>query len=152
MVMNQDLELYDTPYYEKMHEVVTHHLEGRNATWIAKTLNMRRTEVQGYIEHFNQVAKSDEMLRDRAQEVVHEFDEQHNRIIAKMWEVVREAELKGDLKTQSSSVKALSDITAKRVEVLQKSGLLSDAKIGDEMARMEEEHEQLIAILKDVTN
>lgn len=146
-----DLVLADTAYYETMHNVVTLHLEGRNPTYIAKSLDIRRADVLNYIEEFKKIAKDDDLLHARAKEVVHEFDVQHNRIIAGLWEVVEETELKGDVKTRATALKSLSDVAAKRVEVLQKSGLLSDAAIGDQMAQMEEEHEALVAILRDVT-
>lgn len=149
--MSKDLTLAETARYEQMNEVVTLHLEGRNASWIAKNLNIKRSDVLDYIEEFKKIAKDDELLRARAQEVVHEFDQQHNRIISKMWEAHAEAEEQNDLKVISTILKNLSDVTAKRVEVLQKSGLLSDAALGDEMAALEEQHEQLIAILREVT-
>lgn len=136
---------------DEAHKVITYHLEGRNATWIAKKTGVRRAEVIKYVEAFKGIAKNDEILRARAQEVVHEFDLQHDRIISSLWEVVADAENADDLRTRASSLKHLSDIAAKRVEVLQKAGLLSDAALGDEMAAMEEKQEKLIAILRDVT-
>ena len=148
--MAKELALMD--HYEQMNEVITLHLEGRNPSWIAKNKGIKRADVLQYIEDFKQIAKDDELLRARAQEVVHEFDQQHNRILSNMWEAHDEAEQAGDNKTRVTALKSLSDIAAKRVEVLQKSGLLSDAAIGDQMAEMEEQHEQLIAILKEVTS
>lgn len=146
-----ELVLADTARYEEMHKVVTLHLEGRNPTYIAKSLNIRRADVLNYIEEFKQIAKDDDLLHARAKEVVHEFDQQHNRITAGLWEVVEESEQKGDLKTRATALKSLSDISAKRVEVLQKSGLLSDAALGDEMAQVQEDQEKLVAILREVT-
>jgi predicted translin family RNA/ssDNA-binding protein len=139
--------------YDEMHRVITLHLEGRNAAWIAKNLGMKPKDVLNYIQEFKEIAKSDDLLRARAQEVVHEFDQQHNRIIASLWDVVEEAESATDgLKTRATALKSLSDISAKRVEVLQKSGLLSDAALGDEMAEMEDRQDKLIAILREVTS
>lgn len=149
--MAKDLILAETARYDEMHKVVTLHLEGRNPTFIAKNLGIQRKDVLNYIEDFKQVAKDDDLLRARAQEVVHEFDQQHNRIIAELWEVVKDAETADDIKTRATALKSLSDITAKRVEVIQKSGLLSDAALGDEMAELEDRQEKLIAILRDVT-
>lgn len=149
--MPKDLILAEQHHYDEMHKIVTLHLEGRNPTWIAKNTGVARKDVLNYIQEFKQIAKDDDLLRARAQEVVHEFDQQHNRIIASLWEVVADAEQADDLKTRATALKNLSDISAKRVEVLQKSGLLSDAALGDEMAELEEKQEKLIAILRDVT-
>lgn len=149
--MAKDMVLAEQARYDEMHKVVTLHLEGRNPTWIARNTKLARKDVLNYIDEFKQIAKDDDLLRARAAEVVHEFDGQHNRIIAELWDVVEEATDKNDLKTRATALKSLSDITAKRVEVLQKSGLLSDAALGDEMAEVEEKQEQLVAILRDVT-
>lgn len=149
--MTKDLVLSDTARYEEMHKVVTLHLEGRNPSYIAKNLNVRRADVLNYIDDFKKIAKDDELLRARAKEVVHEFDQTHNRVLSELWEVAEAAKLSDDLKTWATAAKHVSDVAAKRVEVLQKSGLLSDAEIGDQMAQMQEEHEDLVAILRDVT-
>lgn len=149
--MAKDLVLAEQARYDEMHKVVTLHLEGRNPTWIAKQVGLARKDVLNYIDEFKNIAKDDDLLRARAAEVVHEFDGQHNRIISELWEVVKDAEQADDLKTRATALKSLSDITAKRVEVLQKSGLLSDAALGDEMAEIEEKQEKLIAILREVT-
>lgn len=146
-----NLVLADQQHYDDMHRVVTLHLEGRNPTAISKMTGFKRADVLNYIQEFKEVAKDDNLLRARAQEVVHEFDQQHNRIISSLWEVVDEAEAKGDIKTQATALKSLSDISAKRVEVLQKSGLLSDAALGDEMAELEDRQDKLMAILREVT-
>lgn len=149
--MAKDLVVAEQQRYEEMDKVVRLHLQGRNPTAIARDLNIQRKQVLAYVDEFNQVAKNDDLLRARAQEVVHEFDAQQNRIIDELWSVVKDAEDADDLKTRATALKSLSDITAKRVEVLQKSGLLSDAALGDEMAELEEKQEKLIAILRDVT-
>ena len=146
--MTKALELSNPDNADEMHKVVTLHLEGRTASWIAKNMNIKRADVMSYVDVFKQLAKDDDLLRARAQEVVHEFDQQHNRIIGELWDVIEETE---DLKVKAGALKSLSDISAKRVEVLQKSGLLSDAALGDEMADLEEKQEKLVAILREET-
>lgn len=133
------------------HKIIQLHLEGRTPTYIAKATGFQRKDVIQYVEAFKAVAKDDDLLRARAQEVVHEFDGQYSKIISEFWDLIKDAETDGDLKTRTTALKNLADVQAKRVEVLQKSGLLSDAALGDEMAAMEEKHEKLAAILRDVT-
>lgn len=147
----KDLVISETARYEQMNDVVTLHLEGRNPSYIAKELGIKRADILVYIEDFKKIAKDDGLLRARAQEVVHEFDQQHNRIITELWRVIAESEDKGDLKTRSTSLKAMSDISAKRVEVLQKSGLLSDAAMGDQIVEQEERNQQVLEIVRDVS-
>jgi hypothetical protein len=153
--MAKDLVLAEQARYDEMHKVVTLHLEGRNPTAIAKQTGVARKDVLSYIEDFKNIAKDDDLLRARAQEVVHEFDGQYSRVIGEFWNVVEEADLADSidgLKVKNAALKNLADVQAKRVEVLQKSGLLSDAALGDELAEMEEKQQQLIAILREVTS
>lgn len=147
--MTKELALTDR--YQQMDEVITLHLEGKNESAIAKILKIPRADVLVYVQDFKSIARNDELLRERAQETVHEFDQTQNRIISEMWRVVNDAEDAGDLKTRATSLKNLSDITAKRVEVLQKAGLISDAGMGDQIAEQQEQNEQVMAILRDVT-
>ncbi len=150
--MAKELVLAEQKRYEEMHKVITLHLEGRNPTAIANSTGLLRKDVLNYVEEFKDIAKDDQLLRSRAQEVVHEFDGQYNKIISEFWDLIKDAENADDLKVRSTALKALADVQAKRVEVLQKSGLLSDAALGDEMAEMEERQDKLIAILRDVTS
>lgn len=147
--MAQELTLADTAHYERMHEVVTLHLEGHPANWIAKNLKLKHAEVVGFINDFKEIAKSDDLLRARAQEVVHEFDQTMNRVTSELWGVADDVEI--DLKTKSSTLKSIAEVSAKRVEVIQKAGLLSDAALGDEMAELEDRQDKLMAILREVT-
>jgi len=147
-----DLILADQARYDEMHKVITLHLEGRNPTAIARMTQLQRKDVLNYIDEFKQVAKDDELLRARAQEVVHEFDGQYSKIISEFWDLIKDAEDADDLKTRATALKNLADVQAKRVEILQKSGLLSGAALGDEMAELEEKQEKLVAILREVSS
>lgn len=153
--MAKELVLADQARYDEMHKVVTLHLEGRNPTAIARMTSLARKDVLNYIDEFKLVAKDDELLRARAQEVVHEFDGNYSRIITEYWDLVQEADNADSIdgmKIKNAALKNLADVQAKRVETLQKSGLLSDAALGDEMAELEEKQEKLIAILREVTS
>lgn len=149
--MAKDLVLADQARYDEMHKVITLHLEGRNPTAIARMTSLQRKDVLNYIDEFKDIAKDDELLRARAQEVVHEFDGQYSKIISEFWDLIKDAEDADDLKVRATALKNLADVQAKRVEILQKSGLLSDAALGDEMAELEEKQEKLVAILREVS-
>lgn len=133
--------------YQRMQKVIDLHLEGKRDTAIAKALNMKRTEVLAYIDEFKELARNDDVLRERSREVVVEFDQQQNRIIEEFWDIINST---ADEKVKAGALKSLADVTAKRVEVMQKSGLLNDAALGDELAEMEEKQAILIKILREV--
>jgi hypothetical protein len=51
---------------------------------------------------------------------------------------------------KNAAIKGIAELTAKRVDALQKAGLFESAEIGDEIARWEEEKEILLSILQDI--
>ncbi len=143
-------EIAAAEHYQRMDQAVDLYLDGLNETMIAKQLGIPRAQILKYIKEFNEVAHSDPILRQKGRERVNEFDEQINKIVREVWKTVKEAENSGDLKTKTTLLKNLSDILAKRVEVLQKSGMINDAAMGDEIARMEENQQILVDILRTV--
>jgi len=137
--------------YQRQNKVIELHLEGHSPNVIAKKLNYKYKEVVDHIGEFNEIAKSDEMLRERGREMVHDYDESINRVQREMWRLAQDSEDAGDLKTRGTVLKAIADTQAKRVEVLQKSGVLADNKIVEEMAATEEKMRALTEIVREVS-
>lgn len=137
--------------YQRQNKVVELHLEGHSPNVIARKLNYKYKEVVEHISEFNEIAKNDEMLRERGRERVHDYDESINRVQREMWRLAQDAEDAGDLKTRGTILKSIADTQAKRVEVLQKSGVLADNKIVEEMAATEEKMRVLMGILREVS-
>lgn len=148
--MAKEIELADR--YTEMNKVVELHLKGENPTAIARQLSMQRKDVMSYLNEFKEIARNDDGLRDRSREIVHEFDQHQNLVVKRMWETVEQADMGNDFKTKGAILKNIADIEARRVDTLQKAGLLSDAGLADEMAEMEEKQEMLISILREVTS
>lgn len=147
--MAKEIELADR--YVLMNKVVELHLKGENPTAIARELSMVRKDVLSYLGEFKEVARNDEGLRDRSREIVHEFDQHQNLIVKRLWETVEQVDMNSDYKTKGAILKSIADIEARRVDTLQRSGLMTDAGLADDMAEMEEKQQLLIAILKEVT-
>jgi hypothetical protein len=72
-------------------------------------------------------------------------------IIRNLWDSVHEADANSDLKIKTATLKMIADIEGKRIEMLQKSGLLENQQIADQVLEMERKHEIIIAILRKVT-
>jgi hypothetical protein len=73
-------------------------------------------------------------------------------IIRELWETMEQADLNNDFKLKATVLKSLADVEGKRVDLLQKAGLLDNQQIGDEVIEMEKKHEILIGILREVTS
>ncbi|AXH67279.1 hypothetical protein SEA_WOFFORD_97 [Streptomyces phage Wofford] len=148
--MPKELEQIDR--IERMNDVVTAHLKGDNPTQIAKLTGLKRAEVLQYLDEWKSIAQNNKTIQARAQEAITSMDEHYNMIIRELWETMEQADLNNDLKTKASVLKSLADVEGKRVDLLQKAGLLDNQQIGDEVAEMEKKHEILINILRDVTS
>ncbi|AIW02597.1 hypothetical protein AXJ18_gp177 [Streptomyces phage Jay2Jay] len=135
-----------------MNTVVAAHLKGDNATAIARNTGMKRAQVIEYIEEWKGLAQNNKAIQARAQEALTGMDEHYNMIIRELWGVLEEADMNNDLKTKTTVLKNLADVEGKRVDLLQKAGLIEGQHMGDEVIEMERKHEILIGILREVTS
>jgi hypothetical protein len=137
---------------EQMNSVVAAHLKGDNPTVIARNTGMKRAQVIEYIDEWKLIAQNSKTIQGRAQEALTGMDEHYSMIIRELWGVLEEADMNNDLKTKNSVLKNLADVEGKRVDLLQKAGLLDNQQMGDEVVEMERKHEILIGILREVTS
>jgi hypothetical protein len=144
--------LVKSEHFEERDKVVALFLKGKQAAAISRETGILRKDVNLYIKQFHEYAKDNELLQERGRQVVQEFDHQQDRLIEELWKAVDEADNRDDYKAKGVLLKTLHDIQKGRVDTMQKAGMLSDAAMGDELAAMEEKHEILIQILRDVTS
>jgi hypothetical protein len=135
-----------------MNTVVAQLLKGDNATAIAKNTGLKRAQVIEYIDEWKQLAQNNKTIQSRAYEALTGMDEHYSMIIRELWGVLEEADMNNDLRTKTTVLKNLADIEGKRVDLLQKAGLLDTQQMGDEVIEMERKHEILITILREVTS
>lgn len=148
--MPKELDTLDR--IEQMNTVVAQLLKGDNATAIARNTGLKRAQVIEYIDEWKQLAQNNKTIQSRAYEALTGMDEHYSMIIRELWGVLEEADMNNDLKTKNSVLKNLADIEGKRVDLLQKAGLLDNQQMGDEVVEMERKHEILISILREVTS
>lgn len=141
----------EVTYYKNLERVVELYATGNRISDIQKITGIARAQIEEYLNAFRKHAQQDVVLRERAKEAVRVVDVHYNEIIRGMHNAVESADMNNDYKTKITGLKSIADVEAKRVELLQKAGLLSDDVIGDQVADMEKKQEILIQILKDVT-
>lgn len=148
--MPKELDTLDR--IEQMNTVVAQLLKGDNATAIAKNTGLKRAQVIEYIDEWKLLAQNNKTIQSRAYEALTGMDEHYSMIIRELWGVLEEADMNNDLRTKTTVLKNLADIEGKRVDLLQKAGLLDTQQMGDEVIEMERKHEILITILREVTS
>jgi hypothetical protein len=148
--LSNELEPIDR--IEQMNDVVAAYLKGDNPTQIAKSTGMKRAEVLEYIEEWRGIAQNSKTIQARANEAVTSMTEHYSMVIRELWETMEQADMNNDLRTKAAVLKSIADVEGKRVDLLQKAGLLDNQEIGNEVVEMERKHEILIGILREVTS
>lgn len=148
--MTSDLEVAN--HFDQMNRVVEELLKGNNPTAISKTLGIKRVEVLDHIETWRGLVRSDNSIRERAKEALGAADQHYAMIINRSWETVEQADAAAELRTKAQALKLVADVEAKRIEMLQKAGLLENNELGDQLVETERKQEILMNILRDVTS
>lgn len=137
-------------HLEIVNRVVGEYLKGNDPTKISKELSIPRQKVVGYISEWKQVASASDAIRARAKEALAAADEHYSRLINKSYEVIDDATTNGDLRGKSGGIKLVMDLESKRIEMLQKAGLLENKELAEEMMEIERKQDILKQILMDI--
>lgn len=138
--------------FDRLNKVAELSLKGYSPSQIAKELDLPRAQVVRSINEWKDFLKNDKSIQERAQDALIEADEHYSMLISKAWEAVEESEATGDIRNKVASIKLVSDIQQKQMEMLQKAGVLDNAEMGARVAEAEEKQEILVGILKEVTS
>lgn len=144
-----ELELAD--HFDKMNKVVEELLKGNNPSQISKTLGMSRVDVIKHIDEWRSIIHMDNSIRTRAKEAIAAADQHYAMVINKAWETVEQADANSQYGTKAQALKLISDVEAKRLDMLNKAGVLENSDMGNQIIETERKQQILIDILKQVT-
>lgn len=147
-----EVELLDSTVMVERHDVVELYLKGTSVGTIAKDLHLTVVQVKTHLAAWQEVIKTDKGVKDRAYQAIGNMTEHYNMIINQLWQAYETAGFQDDYKVQASILKSIADVEGKRVELLQKAGVIGDKQLGDEMAELEITNEKLKAILMDTSS
>ena len=149
-----ELQIVDSDAFENIKRVGDLYAEGTTSPFtIARRLHMTVVEVRGYIETWHEIIRSDAESKDLARDALHTMLERYDRLIARAHENLKDlGDLDYDEKVSAqinATMKNVADWDAKRVDLLQKAGLLDAGELGDELAEREARETILINILRN---
>jgi hypothetical protein len=139
-------------HLDQVNKVVEEYLKGNDPTQISKELDMPRQKVVGYINEWKQMASDNAAIRARAKEALVGADTHYTKLIQKAYEVIDDATTTANLTAKTSAIKLVLDIEARRIDMLQKAGLLENKELAEEMLEIERKQDILVNILKDVAS
>ena len=137
-------------HLDTVNKVVGEYLKGSDPTKISKELSIPRQKVVGYLNEWKSMAADNAAIRARAKEALVVADTHYSKLIEKAYEVIDEATMTANLNAKSGAIKLVMDLESKRIDMLQKAGLLENKELAEEMVEIEERQQVLIQILKDV--
>jgi len=96
------------------------------------------------------MASANDAIRARAKEALAAADTHYSKLVSRTYEVIDEASMTNNLSAKTAAIKLVMDIESKRIDMLQKAGLLENKELAEEMIEIEHRQEVLINILKDI--
>ena len=144
------IEDYLVKHQDQVNQVVEEYLKGNDPTQISKDLSIPRQRVVAYIDEWKVSASNNAAIRARAKEALSGADAHYSKLILKSYEVIDEASMTNNLSAKTAAIKLVMDIESKRIDMLQKAGLLENKELADEMIEIEKRQEVLIAVLRDI--
>lgn len=136
-----------------MEKVAEKTMQGDNATAISKSLGIPRKEVMLLQEDYRAALANDSEARDMARDHLNMMVKHFDRLIKKLYGLVEDIdslEFGHQVAAQkNAALRSIADLEAKRLDALQKAGLLDSAELGDELAEAEEQREILIGIIQE---
>lgn len=148
-----ELAIIDSDAFKRMEEVAELHLKGKTPYAIAKQLKIKVVEAKHSIAQWQDIVNSDMSSRDAARDHLNAMVQRYDRLISESHDNLKNLQdMSFDEKVSAqinATLKNIADFDAKRVDLLQKAGLLDASDLGDELAEMEEKHQILIDILRN---
>jgi len=139
-------------HLDQVNHVVGEYLKGSDPTVISKELSIPRTRVVQLINEWKVMASANDAIRARAKEALAAADTHYSKLISKSYEVIDEASMTNNLSAKTQAIKLVMDIESKRIDMLQKAGLLENKELAEEMMEIEKRQEVLMNILKDIAS
>jgi hypothetical protein len=139
-------------HLDQVNQVVEEYLKGNDPTVISKQLSIPRQRVVSLINEWKVMASANDAIRARAKEALAAADTHYSKLISRSYEVIDEASMTNNLGAKTQAIKLVMDIESKRIDMLQKAGLLENKELAEEMVEIERRQEVLMGILRDIAS
>ena len=148
--MMSEIELADQ--FDQMNKIVSEFIKGNNVTTIAKQFDIKPIQVSNMLNAWREIMHSDNGIRERAREALGAADQHYSMVINEAWNTVNQADAQDALNIKAQSLKLIADVEQKRIEMLQKAGVIEKNEMADQILETERKQEILVGILRDVTS
>lgn len=137
--------------FDQMNKVVEELLKGSTPSQIAKTTGLTRVQVDNHVQTWKSLVQDNNAIKARAKEALAGADEHYSMLIKEAWRTLEQADAQDALPVKTQALKLIADIEAKRIDMLNKAGVLENSDMADSILESERKQEILVSILRDVT-
>jgi hypothetical protein len=148
--MSTEIDLVN--HLDEINKVVTEYLKGNDPTKISKQLSIPRVRVVELINEWKVMASANDAIRARAKDALAGMDAHYSKLISQAYEVIEDANTTANLAAKTTAIKLVMDIESKRIDMLQKAGLLENKELAEEMIEIEKRQDVLVGILRDIAS
>ena len=148
--MSTEIDLVN--HLDEVNRVVEEYLKGSDPTKISKDLAIPRVRVVAHLDEWKTMASANDAIRARAKDALAGADAHYSKLISRSYEVIDEASMTNNLSAKTAAIKLVMDIESKRIDMLQKAGLLENKELAEEMMEIERRQEILVGILRDIAS
>jgi hypothetical protein len=138
--------------FDQMNKVVEELLKGNTPAQISRNLELTRVQVENHIKTWKEFVRDNTAIRDRAKEALAGADEHYNMLIKEAWVTLNQADAQDAPNVKAQVLKLIADIESKRIDMLNKAGVLEDSSMADQILESERKQDLLVQILRDVTS
>lgn len=137
-------------HIEEVNKVASEYIKGLNETEISKELDIPKARVSSLLREWKTMASNSEAVRARAREALAGADQHYSKLIKQAYEVIDDANQTAALSAKNQAIKLILDIESRRIEMLQKAGLMENRELTETLLETERKQELLVGILKDI--
>ncbi len=116
-------------HLDLVNKVASEYLKGHDAAEISRSLDIPRPRVMSLLSDWRVMASNNQAIHARAKEALAGADQHFSSLIKKAYEVIDAADSTANLTAKTTAIKLIADIESKRLEMLQKAGLLDNKEI-----------------------
>lgn len=148
------ISVVESDRFELMEKVAERTMKGLGPRIIARELNLTQVEVKNLQQDYRDALTNDQEARDMARDYLNMMVKHYDSLIHKFYDLIDDMDTldwnAAAAAQKAGALKAIAELDAKRVDALQKAGLLDSAELGDEIAKFEEEKALVLSVLTDL--
>jgi len=152
--LSLSLSIIESDAFERIKEVSDLYVDGVTSPYtIARRLGIKVVEARAAIETWHEIISQDAESKDLARDALHVMLQRYDKLLEEAnGNLADLKDLDFDEKVGNSinsTIKLIGDLDSKRVDLLQRAGLLDNNDLADELADREEREQLIIGMLRN---